>query len=307
MDIVQLKYFATLCRLQHMTQAADELFISQPALSSSMTRLEEELGVKLFNKKGRNIILSAQGKVVYTYVLKILNEYNAMMESISGQESLSHPIRFGRSSYRPFYILLTPFFRKYPNAQIRQFSLPLQELKKGLLDGQLDVCVSTPPITGHGINSQLLCKEELLVQIPLSHAVASKEHINITDFRNDIFMGFPKDYSLRNVIDSLCMQAGFIPHYAIELDTTQLNEFRRNAFAGQYVGIFPKSLCGSCVSAENTTVFRSINEPECYRYIGIAWSSMRSIKPMQQELINHLINYYTKSYHLNSISTSSVL
>ena len=68
MNLSQLKYFVTLARLEHYTKAAEELEISQPSLSYAMTMLEQELGTKLFQKKGRNIVLTKYGKFFLDYV-----------------------------------------------------------------------------------------------------------------------------------------------------------------------------------------------------------------------------------------------
>ena len=74
MNLSQLKYFVTLARLEHYTKAAEELEISQPSLSYAMTMLEQELGTKLFQKKGRNIVLTKYGKFFLDYVEQSLQD-----------------------------------------------------------------------------------------------------------------------------------------------------------------------------------------------------------------------------------------
>ena len=68
MELLQLKYFLYLARNEHVSRTAEQLHISQPSLSSTIKRLEQELGVPLFEKKGRNIVLSEYGKIYLNYV-----------------------------------------------------------------------------------------------------------------------------------------------------------------------------------------------------------------------------------------------
>lgn len=72
MNLNQLIYFATLAQLQHVTRASEKLNIAQPSLSKAIANLEQELGVDLFEKQGRNVVLTRQGKLYLDYVEKAL-------------------------------------------------------------------------------------------------------------------------------------------------------------------------------------------------------------------------------------------
>lgn len=88
MNLPQLHYFMKLAELQHYTKAAKELYISQPSLSDSIASLEQELGISLFQKKGRNVKLTKYGQEFYVYVSRSLNELErgiASMKRYSGQ------------------------------------------------------------------------------------------------------------------------------------------------------------------------------------------------------------------------------
>ncbi|MEG1731490.1 MAG: LysR family transcriptional regulator, partial [Oscillospiraceae bacterium] len=77
MNLSQLYYFRKLAELQHYTQAAQELYITQPSLSGAISSLENELGILLFEKRGRNVWLTKYGKEFYEYVcsaLQLLDE-----------------------------------------------------------------------------------------------------------------------------------------------------------------------------------------------------------------------------------------
>ncbi|SFC88903.1 regulatory helix-turn-helix protein, lysR family [Bacillus sp. OV322] len=87
MELLQLKYFQTVARLEHMTHAAEELKIAQPSLSKTISRLEEDLGVPLFDRIGRQIKLNQYGKTFLTRVDRIfmeLGEAKRELEYLSG-------------------------------------------------------------------------------------------------------------------------------------------------------------------------------------------------------------------------------
>lgn len=81
MNLAQLYYFCKLAELQHYTQAAQELFITQPTLSGTISSLESDLGIELFQKRGRNVYLTKYGKEFYTYVSAALQELDKGIET----------------------------------------------------------------------------------------------------------------------------------------------------------------------------------------------------------------------------------
>ena len=82
MEIQQLEYFKIVAEMQHMTHAAEKLNISQPALSKSISNIEQEIGVPLFDRQGRSIVLNRYGKLFLESVNMILEEYNKAKQEI---------------------------------------------------------------------------------------------------------------------------------------------------------------------------------------------------------------------------------
>jgi DNA-binding transcriptional LysR family regulator len=90
MELLQLHYFQTVARLEHMTKAAEELKIAQPSLSKTISRLEEDLGAPLFNRQGRNIRLNQFGKVFLTRVDRIFRELEEGKREIRDMAGLNN-------------------------------------------------------------------------------------------------------------------------------------------------------------------------------------------------------------------------
>ncbi|MCY8819109.1 LysR family transcriptional regulator, partial [Bacillus atrophaeus] len=94
MELLQLKYFQTVAFTEHVSKAAKLLNIAQPSLSLTIRRLEDELGTKLFERKGRNIQLSSSGKILLKHVNRIFTEIeNAQMEIQSEEHQIANAIR----------------------------------------------------------------------------------------------------------------------------------------------------------------------------------------------------------------------
>lgn len=110
MELLQLKYFQTAARLQHISRAADELNVTQPSLSITISRLEDELGVRLFDRKGRNVKLNKAGQAFLDRVNTVFCELESAKEEvqeISGM--LSKHISIATTNPRLLSGILTNF------------------------------------------------------------------------------------------------------------------------------------------------------------------------------------------------------
>ena len=87
MELSHLKYFQLTAELQHITRAAEQLYISQPALSKTISKLENELDVKLFDREGKNVFLNDYGKSVLFHANKIFSELDEMQREISDMKN----------------------------------------------------------------------------------------------------------------------------------------------------------------------------------------------------------------------------
>src|SRR5690348_11700104 len=120
MELTQLRYFQTVARLQHMTQAAREINIAQPSLSQAIAKLEDELGAPLFERRGRNIRLNAFGKAFLVWVERATNALDAGKREVADLAGLEHGvIKLGFHTMHAFTEPLRLFQRRYPNVAFR--------------------------------------------------------------------------------------------------------------------------------------------------------------------------------------------
>ncbi|MHC8522501.1 LysR family transcriptional regulator [Rossellomorea sp. H39__3] len=121
MELLQLKYFQTVAYTEHLSNAAKQLTIAQPSLSLTIKRLEDELGTKLFDRKGRNIQLSASGKILLKHVNRIFIELeNAQAEIEREEHHLANTIKIAISNPRFLSGLISEYINLSPETTIIQ-------------------------------------------------------------------------------------------------------------------------------------------------------------------------------------------
>ena len=144
MDLLQLRYFRTVARLEHMTRAAQELYISQSSLSKTITHLERELGVSLFDRQGRQVRLNQYGKAFLRRVEQVFTVLD------DGQRELADLAagKQGQVALASMNVYLLPgllqaFRERYPGITIRLFGNPRQESLAQLERGEVDLLQSS--------------------------------------------------------------------------------------------------------------------------------------------------------------------
>ncbi|MCR8842414.1 LysR family transcriptional regulator [Paenibacillus sp. SC116] len=220
MDLLQLKYFQTVARTEHMTKAARELHIAQPALSVMIARLEEDLGVKLFDRVGRQIRLNVFGKAYLKHVdkaLGALEEGRREMEDMAGLEQGS--ILLATTTLHRVADYLGPFLSLHPHVNFRITQAITEEVMVELLDkGEIDFCIATSLIEQPGICNLPLQTEEIMLAVPSTHRFAERSSIRLSEVANDPFINLKEGYSFRRITDEFCNKAGFIPNLICEGD-----------------------------------------------------------------------------------------
>lgn len=164
MELLQLKYFYKIAHSRTLTQAADELCISQPSLSRMISRLEDELEMEFFDRNGRNITLNKNGEVFLHYCTKILNSVDEMRDELSEFKNRKDlQVSVGFYSMSSLLIdIIGKFREKYQNVQIRV----LQHYHEDDSVSSLDLIVNSAVPGTEPKNSAVLLTEDILLAVP---------------------------------------------------------------------------------------------------------------------------------------------
>lgn len=220
MELLQLQYFQTTAKLEQITKAAEVLNITQPSLSKTIARLEEHVGVPLFDRQGRNIRLNAYGKVFLKRVDRILQELEEAQREIREMTGLDRgSITLAVSLTNLLPEMLGAFLELYPNVHFHQVVEPISVMKQMVDNGDIDMCITFAQIEGPDIEWRTLRTEQIHLIVPDHHPLAGRECVSLNELKDESFIGLNSGYWFRELTDSLCMKAGgFIPNTTIEVD-----------------------------------------------------------------------------------------
>ncbi|MED1607659.1 LysR family transcriptional regulator [Cytobacillus kochii] len=269
MELSHLKYFKIAAKYESMTKAAAELNISQPALSKTISRLEDKLGAPLFFRNGKQIKLNNFGRVFLERVNRIIYEIDESVKTIKDMNSLeSGAISFTMTLPHIMPTFLGEFLKRYPNAKINHNQASSVEMKELLENAKVDLCISTTPIMGANIEWLPLIEEKIYLSVPYEHPLAQRNSVFLNELTEERFIGLKKGYGFRDITDFYCNQAGFTPKTDIELEES--GSIQTLVELGFGVAFIP-SLSILKDSAPKTKRVR-IKDEHCKRIIGIAWS-----------------------------------
>lgn len=219
MELLQLKYFLTVARCEHVTEAAGKLHVTQSSLSKTIQRLEDDLGVPLFDRIGRKLRLNDFGRTFLQRTEKALFELEQGKREIA---DLSNPdqgtLQLAVTTASTLPGILREFRKNKPDIQFHVQMVSLENMSRLLHRGEVDFCLSSPPIEGDDIECQILYDDPIVVAVPMGHRYADRSSIQLSELKDEWFVGVKQGYGVRDMVDSVCQSAGFLPKYVYEGD-----------------------------------------------------------------------------------------
>lgn len=291
MEIQQLEYFRMVAEMQHMTHAAETLNISQPALSKSIANIEQEIGVPLFDRRGRSINLNRYGKLFLESVEIILSEFEKAKEEIGGLVKPGYgEVALGFIHTLGMQVvpeLMAHIPEKYPNMEFSLTQASSYNLLRGLEDGTIDLILSQK-IQSKTVDIEWieLWSEELFVIVPKNHRFANKETISLQEIKDEPFISIKKGNALRKIVDELMKQAGVTTN--IKFAGEEMHTVAGFVAAGLGVSLIP-NIKG--LNEYNVSKIR-VGDPICERRIGVSWVGTRYLSPAANQFKNYLVEYF---------------
>lgn len=266
MDLLQLRYFCAVARMDSITAAADYLHISQPSLSKTIISLEKELGSPLFDRIGRHIYLSTRGKAFYDKVKDALDlidgARNELADSDGNPTGEINLLILAASSMMPD--LIVRFTRLYPSIHIRLHQQVRHDLR---YSEEYDLCISATPMDYSHMETSALLTEEIVLVVPRNHPLARRESVDLAEAATCDFIAYSRGPSLRVLMDSLCYLAGFTPRIVFEGDSVSIMIAMIETQAG--VTLLPKYTFH--MPPENQLTAVHIHTPVAQRTVNLSW------------------------------------
>lgn len=287
MELLQLQYFLTVARLEHVTEAARSLHVTQSSLSKTIQRLEEDLGVPLFDRTGRKLRLNEFGSRFLHRAERALFELEQGKQELSDFSSPEYgTLELAVTTASTLPNILREFRKKRPYIHFHVQMLTTQEMVTLLHRGEVDFCLSSPPIEGDNIECQIVFIDPILVAVPKGHRLADRSSVTLTDLRDEWFVGVKKGYGTRDLVDSVCKSEGFVPRYVYEGDEPA----RLSTLVEAEIGIaFIPSTARN--SREHLRYLRVENH-ELVREIALLWHRSRYISRAALEFREVVVEYF---------------
>lgn len=194
MDTAKIESFLVLAKTQHFANAADRLYISQPALSKRIQALEAELGVPLFHRMGNRTFLTIQGEAFQPYAEQIYATYNSAREYIKQIETLEHgTLNFGATNFIGVYMLpaiIAKFRRKYPSITINMIIHPSQNILEMLHKNQLEFVFLSDYILDNpeAYVIEHYWNDELKLIVGNEHRLFHEKSCSFFDVKDDLYI-----------------------------------------------------------------------------------------------------------------------
>lgn len=217
MELLQLQYFLTVARCEHVTEAAGKLHVTQSSLSKTIQRLEDDLGAPLFDRMGRKLRLNEFGRTFLRRTEKALFELEQGKREISDLASPEQgTLELAVTTASTLPSILREFRKNKPHIKFHVQMATLRDMSTLLHRGEVDFCLSSPPIEGDDIECQILFADPIIVAVPASHRFAERSSISLAELKDEWFVGVQKGYGVRDLVDSKCQSVGFAPKYVYE-------------------------------------------------------------------------------------------
>lgn len=282
MELLQLRYFQKVAELGNMTHAAKYYGIPQPSMSQTISRLEKELGVKLFDRVGGRLYLNEQGQGFLGYVERLLQDLDQGIAQITGDaRTISGPARIKVMENHRFILTCIPRFAEmYPAVNI--------SVSHGYYEDQdapYDLCVSSHRAYKRMTSHVPLIKERVVLAVHEDHPLAKQSAVDISALRGEKLISLPAQSSLYALTHNLCRSKGFEPVIPIICDDPYF--IRKYVSENMGVALAP-SLSWKGRFRENTVLI-PIEDPPLYVSSYLIWDSTHYSSPAVQKFREHLV------------------
>ncbi len=279
MTLTELKYIVAVAREKHFGRAAEACFVAQPTLSVAIKKLEDELGVAIFERGSMEISMTPIGEQIVAQAERVLEETTLIKEIASqNQDPLSGSLRLGVIYTIAPYLL--PQLVKAMIEQVPQMPLVLQEnftvrLVEMLRQGDLDAAIMALPFADNGLAVQPLYDEPFVVALPRDHKWAKRTSISAKNLKNETMLLLGNGHCFRDQVLEVCPEmARFSTSgdgIARTFEGSSLETIRHMVASGIGITVLPQASVPDMDATEGLLRYVPFDKPVPSRRVVLAW------------------------------------
>lgn len=291
MQLHQLRYVIAVAEHGSFSKAADELFLSQPSLSVQVRKLERELGVTLFDRLSRKVVLTGAGEAFVRHARAALVDLDRARSCAVDEQQL----RAGRVAVgappsvaaRMLPRMLAEFGERYPGVDVRLMERNQPSEFEGMVaNGELDLAVVRRPRSRADLAERVLIRERIVVLLPGNHPLAGAGVVAARDLADERFVAMERGSGLRALFDSTCQRAGFEPDVTVE--TTQLATLWGMVESGVGVALVPRLASTGLLNSAGVHL-ATLSDEAAQRELLVVWRDSPALPSAASTFLEHLI------------------
>ncbi|MGM9925027.1 MAG: LysR family transcriptional regulator [Bacillus sp. (in: firmicutes)] len=244
MEFRDLQAFIEVANQKSFTKAAASSYVTQPSLSKSVKKLEEELQVELFDRSTRHLRITDAGRIVYQQgqkSLAALSELNILLDELrnmdGGEIKIGIPPLIGMLFFPK---IARDFHEQYPKVKLELVELGAKLIGRLVENGETDLAIVVLPADEAKFNIYPFIEDEYMLYIHESHRLAKQISVSLRDLKDEKFIIFSKDFTLHDYVIQACEEAGFTP--TVSYESSQWDLIIELVSLNLGITLLPKSL-----------------------------------------------------------------
>ncbi|WP_119155267.1 transcriptional regulator CynR [Caldimonas tepidiphila] len=223
MELRHLRYFIALAGTLNFTRAAERVHVSQSTLSHQIKQLEDELGVRLFDRIGKRVVLTESGDEFLEYARRALREIDQGLGALKQLvPNASGELRIGAThSFNLGFIpdCIATFHQRHPDVKVVVEELAADLIAARLQDSSLDLGIAYRPATSESLQFEPLYNEEMVLVVRQDHPLARRKRVRMVELHRLPLVLLPPSFATRQLLDECFRACGAEPLVVAEMNT----------------------------------------------------------------------------------------
>tara|TARA_E500000178_G_scaffold206452_1_gene203954 strand:+ start:1633 stop:2565 length:933 start_codon:yes stop_codon:yes gene_type:complete len=306
MTITQLKYTLAVAEHGNFTTASEKCFVTQPTLSMQVQKLEEELGITIFNRSTKPLQVTEVGEKVLNQARKIIEESTRMNDVISEEKGIiGGTLKVGiiptvTSTLLPLFLNI--FTKKYKNVDLKIEEFNTETLVQKLEDNSIDCAIAATPLSNDKVLERPLYYEPFVAYVPKHHSLSGNKYLELDDLTNGDLLILQDGHCFRNQVLNLCSLEDLNKQY--ELKSGSFETLINLSNNGPWMTIIPY-LHSNNLSPKNIENIIPFQDPAPAREISMIYSKSQLKLPVINALMSNISSVIRGQIKYNDIKIMS--
>ena len=306
MTITQLKYTLAVAEHGNFTTASEKCFVTQPTLSMQVQKLEEELGVTIFNRSTKPLQVTEVGEKVLNQARKIIEESTRMNDVISEEKGIiGGTLKVGiiptvTSTLLPLFLNI--FTKKHKNVDLKIEEFNTETIVQKLEDNSIDCAIAATPLSNDKVIERPLYYEPFVAYVPKHHSLSGNKYLEIDDLTNGDLLILQDGHCFRNQVLNLCSLEDLNKQY--ELKSGSFETLINLSNNGPWMTIIPY-LHSNNLSPKNIENIIPFQDPAPAREISMIYSKSQLKLPVINALMSNISSVIRGQIKYNDITIMS--